>query len=207
MIAATHLDAVAFQIFSQSFKLVPTALFAYWLLGQALEPMQVGGGVHSTSTTIGRPLRGGPCARWHAERPGRMGSAPPLARAPRPNPAVLPSWVLPHRPSRLQWASIPVLALGVILVTVNNGGGAAGAAKSAAAAAVSSSSHGLDYVAGMVACSVSGLSSAYAGGWAGWLKGGCGAAGRGHGALQCSGAGTSIVRTLSLSTSPPRRLL
>lgn len=40
MIAATHLDAVAFQIFSQSFKLVPTALFAYWLLGQMLEPMQ-----------------------------------------------------------------------------------------------------------------------------------------------------------------------
>jgi UDP-sugar transporter A1/2/3 len=98
VIAATHLDAVAFQIFSQSFKLVPTALFAYWLLGQMLEPMQ--------------------------------------------------------------WASIPVLAFGVILVTVNNGGGSA---KSAAAAAVSSSSHGLDYVAGMVACSISGLSSAYAG--------------------------------------------
>lgn len=45
VIAATHLDAVAFQIFGQSFKLVPTALFAYWLLGQALEPMQVGGAV------------------------------------------------------------------------------------------------------------------------------------------------------------------
>ena len=41
VVAATHLDAVAFQIFSQSFKLVPTALFAYWLLGQMLEPMQV----------------------------------------------------------------------------------------------------------------------------------------------------------------------
>jgi hypothetical protein len=41
IIAATHLDAVAFQIFSQSFKLVPTALFAYWLLGQTLAPMQV----------------------------------------------------------------------------------------------------------------------------------------------------------------------
>lgn len=64
----------------------------------------------------------------------------------------------------MQWASIPVLALGVILVTVNNGGSSA---KSAAAAAVSSSSHGLDYVAGMVACSISGLSSAYAGEWAG----------------------------------------
>ena len=41
IIAATHLDAVAFQIFSQSFKLVPTALFAYWLRGQTLAPMQV----------------------------------------------------------------------------------------------------------------------------------------------------------------------
>lgn len=41
IIAATHLDAVAFQIFSQSFKLVPTAFFAYWLLGQHLEPIQV----------------------------------------------------------------------------------------------------------------------------------------------------------------------
>lgn len=72
----------------------------------------------------------------------------------------------------LQWASIPVLALGVILVTVNNGGGSA---KSAAAAAVSSSSHGLDYVAGMVACSISGLSSAYAGGrHEKWARGGCG---------------------------------
>jgi UDP-sugar transporter A1/2/3 len=101
IVAATHLDAVAFQIFSQSFKLVPTALFAYWLLGQMLEPVQ--------------------------------------------------------------WASIPVLAAGVILVTVNNGGGASSAHLSAAAVAVSSSSSGLDYVTGMVACSISGLSSAYAG--------------------------------------------
>lgn len=40
IIAATHLDAVAFQIFSQSFKLVPTAIFAHWLLGQKLDAMQ-----------------------------------------------------------------------------------------------------------------------------------------------------------------------
>lgn len=60
-----------------------------------------------------------------------------------------------------------MLALGVILVTVNNGGSSA---KSAAAAAVSSSSHGLDYVAGMVACSISGLSSAYAGERAGRVR-------------------------------------
>lgn len=65
-------------------------------------------------------------------------------------------------PATLQWASIPVLAAGVILVTVNNGTPQQGH-RSAAAAAAMSHSHGLDYVAGMVACSVSGLSSAYAG--------------------------------------------
>lgn len=54
-----------------------------------------------------------------------------------------------------------MLAVGVVLVTVNNGSHSAH--QSAAAAAVSSSSSGLDYVTGMVACSVSGLSSAYAG--------------------------------------------
>ena len=55
-----------------------------------------------------------------------------------------------------------VLAAGVVLVTLNNSGASSGH-QSAAAVAVSSSSHGLDYVAGMVACSISGLSSAYAG--------------------------------------------
>lgn len=100
VVAATHLDAVAFQIFSQSFKLVPTALFARWLLGQRLDPMQ--------------------------------------------------------------WASIPVLAAGVILVTLNNSAGAA--PKLAAAAAAAAAQHGeLNWVLGMATCSISGLSSAYAG--------------------------------------------
>ena len=40
IVAASHLDAVTFQICSQSFKIVPTALFAVWLLGQALTPSQ-----------------------------------------------------------------------------------------------------------------------------------------------------------------------
>ena len=40
IIAATHLDAVTFQICSQSFKIMPTALFAVWLLDQYLSPMQ-----------------------------------------------------------------------------------------------------------------------------------------------------------------------
>jgi hypothetical protein len=118
IVAATHLDAVAFQIFSQSFKLVPTAFFAYWLLGQHLDP--------------------------------------------------------------IQWASIPVLAAGVILVTINNGasGGAAAAALAArrAEAAAAAGEEGgvlehLGWLVGMVTCSISGLSSAYAGGcaWqAGW---------------------------------------
>lgn len=52
--------------------------------------------------------------------------------------------------------------MGVILVTVNNGAPQHGH-RSAAAEAAMSHSHGLDYVAGMVACSISGLSSAYAG--------------------------------------------
>ena len=40
IVAASHLDAVTFQICSQSFKIMPTALFAVWLLGQYLNPMQ-----------------------------------------------------------------------------------------------------------------------------------------------------------------------
>lgn len=90
--SATYLDAVTYQIFTQAFKLVPTAIFARVLLGQRLRPMQ--------------------------------------------------------------WASIPVLALGVIFITSNT--------------APSSSSNvktGLStmYFLAMAACSVSGLSSAYAG--------------------------------------------
>lgn len=38
--AASHLDAVTFQICSQSFKIMPTALFAAWLLGQRLSGLQ-----------------------------------------------------------------------------------------------------------------------------------------------------------------------
>ena len=40
IIAASHLDAVTFQICSQSFKIMPTAVFAAWLLGQHLTAMQ-----------------------------------------------------------------------------------------------------------------------------------------------------------------------
>ncbi len=40
IVAASHLDAVTFQICSQSFKIMPTALFAVWLLGQYLAPLQ-----------------------------------------------------------------------------------------------------------------------------------------------------------------------
>lgn len=63
IVAASHLDAVTFQICSQSFKIMPTALFAVWLLGQYLTPMQ--------------------------------------------------------------WASLPVLAVGVVLVTMNGSAGKA----------------------------------------------------------------------------------
>lgn len=160
MIAATHLDAVAFQIFSQSFKLVPTALFAYWLLGQMLEPMQArrGWSFWSAGWSFLRWF----AASFHCMQPAAQSSQQVASGSF--SLAQLSTNCLSSCPPpgcTLQWASIPVLALGVILVTVNNGGGSA---KSAAAAAVSSSSHGLDYVAGMVACSISGLSSAYAGG-------------------------------------------
>lgn len=40
IVAASHLDAIMFQIFSQSFKIIPTAVFAVWLLGQHLTCMQ-----------------------------------------------------------------------------------------------------------------------------------------------------------------------
>ncbi len=40
IVAASHLDAIMFQIFSQSFKIIPTAIFAVWLLGQHLSCMQ-----------------------------------------------------------------------------------------------------------------------------------------------------------------------
>lgn len=69
----------------------------------------------------------------------------------------------------LQWASIPVLALGVILVTLNNGAAAKpGAAAAATALAKQAAAKGglwerFGYLVGMVSCSISGLSSAYAG--------------------------------------------
>jgi hypothetical protein len=95
IVAASYLDAVTFQICSQSFKIMPTALFAVWLLGQRLAP--------------------------------------------------------------LQWASLPVLAVGVVFVTLN--GSAPPAAGGAAAAAAGQS----DLALGLAASSLAGLSSAYAG--------------------------------------------
>lgn len=90
--SATYLDAVTYQIFTQAFKLIPTAVFARLLLGQKLTPMQ--------------------------------------------------------------WASMPVLAFGVVLITANN---------SSSTTVSSSSSASPMYFLAMAACSFSGLSSAYAG--------------------------------------------
>ena len=90
IIAASHLDAVTFQICSQSFKIMPTALFAVWLLGQHLAP--------------------------------------------------------------IQWASLPVLAVGVVFVTMNN-----------SANASPSDATKLHLLMGLGASALSGLSSAYAG--------------------------------------------
>jgi solute carrier family 35 (UDP-sugar transporter), member A1/2/3 len=77
----------------------------------------------------------------------------------------------------MQWASMPVLAAGVVLVTINNnsggGGGGGGSGSSStsgvgAAAATASADGGqiastADWMFGMVSCSIAGLSSAYAG--------------------------------------------
>ena len=90
IIAASHLDAVTFQICSQSFKIMPTALFAVWLLGQHLAP--------------------------------------------------------------IQWASLPVLAVGVVFVTMNN-----------SASSSPSDATKLHLLLGLGASALSGLSSAYAG--------------------------------------------
>ena len=92
--AATYLDAVTYQIFNQAFKLIPTALFARWLLGQELDNMQ--------------------------------------------------------------WASMPVLALGVILVTVNNGPANEPANNRRPVSQA-------NWLIGMISCCISGLSSAFAG--------------------------------------------
>jgi UDP-sugar transporter A1/2/3 len=92
--AATYLDAVTYQIFNQAFKLIPTALFARWLLGQELDQMQ--------------------------------------------------------------WASMPVLALGVILVTVNNGPVNEPPTNRKPVSQA-------NWLIGMVSCCISGLSSAFAG--------------------------------------------
>ena len=96
IVAASHLDAVTFQICSQSFKIMPTALFAVWLLGQQLAPVQ--------------------------------------------------------------WASLPVLAVGVVFVTLNNSAGSSTAEASR-----------LHLLLGLGASALSGLSSAYAG--ASWHAG------------------------------------
>jgi UDP-sugar transporter A1/2/3 len=92
--AASHLDAVTYQVLNQAFKLIPTAVFAHALLGQRLAPAQ--------------------------------------------------------------WASLPVLAAGVVLVTVNGGA-------PAAAAGAPPASTPLQRAFGMAACATAGLSSAFAG--------------------------------------------
>ena len=108
IVAASHLDAVTFQICAQSFKIVPTALFAVWLLGQALTPSQ--------------------------------------------------------------WASLPVLALGTVFVTLNGSNTSSSSSSSSSSSAASAASSALTAAAapgglliGLSASILSGLSSAFAG--------------------------------------------
>eukprot|EP00208_Stichococcus_sp_RCC1054_P005670 CAMPEP_0206138246 /NCGR_PEP_ID=MMETSP1473-20131121/3177_1 /ASSEMBLY_ACC=CAM_ASM_001109 /TAXON_ID=1461547 /ORGANISM="Stichococcus sp, Strain RCC1054" /LENGTH=460 /DNA_ID=CAMNT_0053531613 /DNA_START=554 /DNA_END=1936 /DNA_ORIENTATION=- len=94
IVAASHLDAVTFQICSQAFKILPTAVFAALLLGQKL--------------------------------------------------------------TGLQWASLPVLAAGIVFITLTGGGNSPGSATALAGG------H-MDLFTGITASAFSGLSSAFAG--------------------------------------------
>lgn len=115
IVAATHLDAVAFQIFSQSFKLVPTALFAYWLLGQMLEPMQASAAAAAAAPDWPAACAP-PCCRHSAAaswpvapmmRPRRAPCIPPRSFLPSALP-LLPPCPSPPRSGPLspcwQWA-------------------------------------------------------------------------------------------------------
>ena len=78
IVAASHLDAVTFQICSQSFKIVPTAFFAVWLLGQHLEPHQWASLPVLAAGTIFVTLNGAPTA---AGSPGAAAAAAASAAA------------------------------------------------------------------------------------------------------------------------------
>lgn len=76
-IAASHLDAVTFQICAQSFKIVPTALFAVWLLRQSLTPAQWGSLPVLAVGTIFVTLNGGrPTAAAAAAAAAAVAPAP-----------------------------------------------------------------------------------------------------------------------------------
>ncbi len=76
IVAASHLDAVTFQICSQAFKILPTAVFAALLLGQKLTGLQwaslpvLAAGIAFTTLTSGSSSPHGAC--------------PPLSVHPRP---------------------------------------------------------------------------------------------------------------------------
>jgi len=73
--------------------------------------------------------------------------------------AVFARVLLGQKLKPIQWLSIPVLAFGVILITVNTNA----AASSASKAGVDSAVRPLEWYMAMVACSMAGLSSAFAG--------------------------------------------
>lgn len=107
IVAASYLDAVTFQICSQSFKIMPTALFAVWLLGQRLAPLQWAslpvlavGVVFVTLNGSAPPGAGGGAAAAAGQSDLALGlaasslaglsSAYAGARAPRGGPAAAP---------------------------------------------------------------------------------------------------------------------
>ena len=69
--------------------------------------------------------------------------------------AIFAAWLLGQQLTATQWASLPVLAVGVIFVTLNTS-----SPTSVSSAAVDKDS---DLMLGLATCALSGLSSAYAG--------------------------------------------
>lgn len=189
VIAASNLDAVAFQIFSQSFKLVPTAVFAYLILGQSLTVQQWisipvlslgvvlvstnGGGKGAPPAVAAFPppaalLGGGAAAALGGAGAGAAADAAGAAGAALAAGTVAQG--LANDVASAAGRRLLVAARGAV-----EGGLAPWAGSAASAASPLSSARRLleaasaaatprgAYLVGVVACSVSGLSSAFAG--------------------------------------------
>lgn len=142
IVAASYLDAVTFQICSQSFKIMPTALFAVWLLGQRLAPLQWAS-LPVLAVGVVRPAR----LRKGILRVCRVAASLSARIAQGHVLGFLKGFSQRERPRRASQ----------VFVTLN--GNAPPIANGAVAVAPGQS----DLALGLAASSLSGLSSAYAG--------------------------------------------